>query len=400
MVDYQVSTEPTPDASISTGTQPPDEKQTEVGPSEHMEEVQEPSLEQIYTIGSLGNMLTWGDQQIPEPVDEVVDIHAISYDQKRKSIMQRTTKKRRITLDRSILITMEEKLINTEHAKTSELIGAGMEITDATLDREKRDEEELAAALKELEHLRHLEKYYQDTTQAAVFLRSEFQEAYNKFTDERHLFTARIVELQEDTLMALATCKDMERWYEKAHQAMERIDYISAVQQGRDAEEHDIRVLRESNIDRIRKSTEYWVKMAQEPHREIQEKWVECEKSWTKINRAMRDIGLPEFGTPDDFVDLRDIVKSHAEQDSSWAVEIEKVADMVPGQVQQFMEHPIKARAMLQQLSARIVKYRARAVEIREILSAPMEQHRFPYANTCEDLFVKWSEYEKSHPLK
>jgi hypothetical protein len=48
----------------------------------------------------------------------------------------------------------------------------------------------------------------------------------------------------------------------------------------------------------------------------------------------MRDIGLPEFGTPDDFVDLRDIVKSHVEQDSSWVVEIAKVVDMAPGQVQ------------------------------------------------------------------
>jgi len=45
---------------------------------------------------------------------------------------------------------MEENLINTEPAKTFELIGAGMEISNATLDREKRDEEELAAALKEL----------------------------------------------------------------------------------------------------------------------------------------------------------------------------------------------------------------------------------------------------------
>jgi hypothetical protein len=80
--------------------------------------------------------------------------------------MKRTTKKRRLTLDHSILITTEEKLISTEHAKTSELIGAGMEITDATLDRERKDEEELATALKELEHLRHLEKYYQDSTQA------------------------------------------------------------------------------------------------------------------------------------------------------------------------------------------------------------------------------------------
>jgi hypothetical protein len=161
-----------------------------------MEEVQEPSLEQIYTIGSLGNMLTWGDQQIPKPMDEVVDIHAISYDRKRKYIMKRTTNNRRITLDLSILITIEEKLINTKHAKTSELIGSGMAITDATLDRAKRDEEELAAVLKELEHLLHLEKYYQDTTQTAVFLRREFQEAYSKFTDDRHIFTARIEELQ------------------------------------------------------------------------------------------------------------------------------------------------------------------------------------------------------------
>jgi hypothetical protein len=177
-------------------------------------------------------MLTWGDQQIPEPMDEFVDIHAIVYERKRKYIMQRTTKKRRITLDRSILITTEENLINTEHAKMSEFIDVGMEITDATLDREKRDEEELPVALKELENLCHLEKYYQDTTHVAVFLRSEFKEAYNKFIDEQHLFTARIVELQEDTLMALATCKDMERWYKKAQQFVERVDYISAVQKG------------------------------------------------------------------------------------------------------------------------------------------------------------------------
>jgi hypothetical protein len=59
-----------------------------------------------------------------------------------------------------------------------------MEIIDATLDRAKRDEKELAFTLKELEHLCHLAKYYQDTTQAAVYLRSEFKEAYSKFTVE------------------------------------------------------------------------------------------------------------------------------------------------------------------------------------------------------------------------
>jgi hypothetical protein len=78
--DYQVSTKPSPDASILAGTLPLDEKQPEAEISEHMEEVQEPNLEQIYTAGSLGNMFTWGEKQIPKLVDEVVDIQAISYD--------------------------------------------------------------------------------------------------------------------------------------------------------------------------------------------------------------------------------------------------------------------------------------------------------------------------------
>jgi hypothetical protein len=72
--------------------------------------------------------------------------------------------------------------------------------------------------------------------------------------------------------MVLVMCKDMERCYDKSHQAIEIIDYISMMQQGRDAEEQDIRVLRESIIDCIRKLVEYWVKMSKEPHWEIQEK--------------------------------------------------------------------------------------------------------------------------------
>jgi hypothetical protein len=48
----------------------------------------------------------------------------------------------------------------------------------------------------------------------------------------------------------------------------------------------------------------------------------------------MRDIGFPEFGAPKDFVDLHEIIKLHAEQDSSWIEKIEKVENMVPGQVQ------------------------------------------------------------------
>jgi hypothetical protein len=78
--NYQVSTEPTPDASISNDTLPTDEKQPEAEISEHTEEVQEPNLEHIYIIGSLRNTLTWVEKQIPEPVDEVAEIQSITYD--------------------------------------------------------------------------------------------------------------------------------------------------------------------------------------------------------------------------------------------------------------------------------------------------------------------------------
>jgi hypothetical protein len=105
---------------------PPYEKKLEAEPSGHTKVVQEPNIEHIYTIGSLGNTLTWGEQQIPKPVDEVFDIQEIAYDQKRKVIVKRTTKKRRLTLDSLILIATEEKLISTKHAKMYELIVVGM----------------------------------------------------------------------------------------------------------------------------------------------------------------------------------------------------------------------------------------------------------------------------------
>jgi hypothetical protein len=107
----------------------------------------------------------------------------------------------------------------------------------------------------------------------------------------------------------------------------------------RDTKEQSIRMLRESSINPIKKLDEYWEKMVEEPHREIWEKCAKCEKSWVKINKAMKDIGLPEFGMLDDFVDLRDIVKLHTEGDSLWAKEIAKVTDAAQGQVRQFMEH-------------------------------------------------------------
>jgi DNA repair ATPase RecN len=165
-------------------------------------------------------------------VDEVNDIQEIAYDKKRKYMMRRTTKKRNLTLDRTLLNTIEETLLNIENSKTTELIVVEMAITDATLDRAKRDENELSSTKKELDHLCHLAKYYHDSTHVVAFLRSEFRETYAQFTNERNLFTTCIYDFQEDTLMGMETCKDVHRWYEKSHNASNRIDYISAVQKG------------------------------------------------------------------------------------------------------------------------------------------------------------------------
>jgi hypothetical protein len=164
-------------------------------------------------------------------------------------------KRRRITLDQSIVVTIEENLINIADTRTSELISVGKSLSDATQDRAKRDEKELADTQEELEHLCHLVKYYKGATQTTVYLKDEFNGVYNEFKKERHLLTKNIVEFQEDTLMALTTCKEMERWNEKAQQVVERLEYIEAVQQGREKENHGIHLVGKSSLDRMKKSS-------------------------------------------------------------------------------------------------------------------------------------------------
>jgi hypothetical protein len=41
------------------------------------------------------------------------------------------------------------------------------------------------------------------------------------------------------------------------------------------------------------------------------------------------DIRLPDFGTPDNFVDLCDIVESHSKQDSLWDKELVKMTNLL-----------------------------------------------------------------------
>jgi hypothetical protein len=230
----------------------------------------------------------------------------------------------------------------------SELIGVGKSISDGTQDRAMRDENELATTLKELEHLRHLAEYYKSVTRTTMYLKGEFNRVYNKFKKERH----------------------------------------------------GIRMVGKSSLDHMKRSTEYWAKMSWDPHREIQEKWAKCQKHWGKINKVMKDADLPEFDTHDEFINLSDVLKMHTKQDSLWAKECTKITDARLGKVKKFTEHPIGAQTMMQQLNTSLVKYRAHAVDIRGVYAAPMEQYRFPWAQTCEDLFINWSEYERSHPFQ
>jgi hypothetical protein len=54
------------------------------------EEIQEPISGHFYTPGSLGNVLSWGDQPIPHPIEEVTNLEYFTYDRKMKSIVKRT----------------------------------------------------------------------------------------------------------------------------------------------------------------------------------------------------------------------------------------------------------------------------------------------------------------------
>jgi len=65
----------------------------------------EPITKHFYTPGSLGNTLSWGDQQIPEPIDKVDDVQDISFDKKTKAIMKRTVKIMRLNLDNTLFVT-------------------------------------------------------------------------------------------------------------------------------------------------------------------------------------------------------------------------------------------------------------------------------------------------------
>ena len=44
-------------------------------------------MEQFHTPHSLKNILAWGDQPVPKPVNEVVDLDSLAYDRKSNYIV-------------------------------------------------------------------------------------------------------------------------------------------------------------------------------------------------------------------------------------------------------------------------------------------------------------------------
>jgi len=128
---------------------------------------------------------------------------------------------------------------------------------------------------------------------------------------------------------------------------VERLEFVEAIQKFREKEDHGIWLVSKSSLNHMKRSVEYWAKMSRIPHEEIQEQWAKCQKHQDKINKIMKDIGLPEYGTPDMFINLNEIIKLCAEHDASWAEECAKITDAKPGKIQQFVGHPIKARSIL-----------------------------------------------------
>jgi hypothetical protein len=66
--------------------------------------------------------------------------------------------------------------------------------------------------------------------------------------------------------MALTTCKEMERWYERAQQVVEILEYIEVVEQGQDKGKHGVQMVGKSRLNHMKRSAEYWANMSRHPH--------------------------------------------------------------------------------------------------------------------------------------
>jgi hypothetical protein len=98
---------------------------------------------------------------------------------------------------------------------------------------------------------------------------------------------------------------------------------------------------------RFQMEAECWTQLVVEPQQKMKDRWEECLKNWGKINQKMRDIHLPEFGMPDDFTNLNDIVKQFLELDEIFEVDVLEVKMLERGQIKRLIDGPIGASWIL-----------------------------------------------------
>jgi hypothetical protein len=121
---------PSPASPSRTKTPSTDEDHQEANSPGHTgiylsRKLREPTMEHLYMIGCLGNTMSQGDKHIPEPVDEVTNIKEIYYDRKIKVVMRRTIKKRKVMLDRTLIIATKEMLFDTKNDNMTKLLEKG-----------------------------------------------------------------------------------------------------------------------------------------------------------------------------------------------------------------------------------------------------------------------------------
>jgi hypothetical protein len=107
---------------------------------------------------------------------------------------------------------------------------------------------------------------------------------------------------------------------------------------------------------------------------------------WRKIDEKMYEIQFPEFRSPKYFRDIGAIMKYLIDSEKKCDLDVLNMTTLVRGQVQNFMECTIRTMVILEIVATKVDKYRQHTREMREVLSAPMDQHRFSYMHMCEEL--------------
>jgi hypothetical protein len=181
----------------------------------------------------LRNILSWGDQPIPQPVEEVVDLELFTYDKKHKYIVKRTHRKRKVTLDKWGGEHMtEEVIIDTKKAKASQLYSTGLAISHASYDKALVEEKELEQARTEIASLKHQVQYHQEVGGETNF-KADLLEIHGRRLEVQKDLIMKAVALQEESLLFGITYKDIQRWDEKGAGTLEKVEFIQEIQKKR-----------------------------------------------------------------------------------------------------------------------------------------------------------------------